>query len=176
MKKNILLVEYSTAAIETIQKILHEKVFEITIARSEETAKNFLKQFTFDLLITEILLPKSNGLILAKFVADNYANTKIIIISERLKQADYKHKAIKLYGASDFIEKPLPEKVFRNKVLEILKIDEKELHELDRVSDMTTKLHILPTLEELNAARKKISTPQETPEENNDSVFEIDID
>lgn len=176
MKKNILLVEYSTAAIETIQKILHEKVFEISIARSEETAKDLLKHFTFDLLITETLLPKSSGLVLSKFVADNYSNTKIIIISDRLKQADYKNKAIKLYGASDFFEKPLAEKDFRNKVLEILKIDEKILHELDRFSDMTTKLHVLPTLEELEAARKRASTPERTPEEDDDVVIEIDLD
>lgn len=182
MKKNILLVEYSTPAIETIQKILHDKVFEFSIARSEETAKDLLKHFTFDLVITETLLPKSHGFILSKFVADNYPSTKIIIISDRLKQADYKHEALKLHGASDFFEKPLPEKEFRKRVLEILKLSEEDLREMNWLADMTTKMHILPTLEELEAARnknEKKNPPPPSPEksgETDDTVFEIDLD
>lgn len=180
MKKNILLVEYSSSAIESIQRILHDKIFDITIARSEELAKDLLKNFRFDLVITETLLPKSHGFILSKYVSEHYPTAKIIIISEKLKQADYKQEALTQHGASDFFEKPLPERLFRKRVLEILGIDEEEMAEMAFSSDVTTKLHILPSLEELAALKsktKKEAPPPEPPkEENHTPVFKIDLD
>lgn len=182
MKKNILLVEYSSAAIEAIQQILHDKIFEITIARSEELAKDLLKNFRFDLLITETLLPKSHGFILSKYVAEHYPSTRIIIISDKLKQADYKQEALTQHGASDFFEKPLPERLFRKRVLEVLGIDQEEMAEMAFSSDVTTKLHILPSLEELaaykNKTKKEVPAPPPEPpkEENHTPIFKIDLD
>ncbi len=182
MKKNILLVEYSSSAIEAIQQILHDKIFEITIARSEESAKDLLKNFRFDLLITETLLPKSHGFILSKYVSEHYPTTKIIIISDKLKQADYKQEALTQHGASDFFEKPLPERLFRKRVLEVLGIDDEELVEMAFSSDVTTKLHIIPSLEALAAYRSKTKNedPAPSPEppkvENHTPDFKIDLD
>lgn len=180
MKKNILLVEYSTSAIEVIQQILRDKIFDITVARSEEIAKDLLKNFRFDMVISETLLPKSHGFILSKYISENYPTTKIIIISDKLKQADYKKEALSQHGAHDFFEKPLPARQFRKRVLEILGVDEEEMVEMAFSSDVTTKLHILPSLEELAAFKSKKQAPAPEPEspkeENHTPIFKIDLD
>lgn len=180
MKKNILLVENSKPSIEIIQKILHDKVFRITITRDEETAKDLLKHSHFDLMVTETQLPKSHGFILSEYVSDRYPMTKIIIISEKLKQADYKNEAITQHGAHDFFEKPLPEKEFRNRALELMSLDDKKLAEMSFPSEASTKQHILPTLEQLAAHKIKTRTEPTTPEtpkgKDNIPVIHIDLD
>jgi DNA-binding NtrC family response regulator len=180
MKKNILLVEYSSEAIEKIQQTLHHKVFDITVARSEEVARDLLGNFRFDLLITETLLPKSHGYVLSKYVSETYPGTKIIIISEKLKAADSKSEAVSQHGASDFFEKPLHEKAFKKRVLEVLDITEADLREMDDSSDQTTKLHVIPTLAELEAARGKSGkkgTPGKPPKEKEETpIIKIDLD
>jgi DNA-binding response OmpR family regulator len=170
MKKNILLVEYCTAAIETIQQILHNKIFDITVARSEDVARDLLTKFGFDLLITETLLPKSHGFFLSRFVADNYPRTKIIIISEKLKEADHKEEAITQHGANDFFEKPLNGKEFKKRVLELLEVDDEEIEENEYATDMTTRLHKIPSKEELAAAGEKLKDRDNLP------IIEIDLD
>lgn len=170
MKKNILLVEYSTAAIESIQQLLHHKIFDITVARSEDVAKDLLAKLRFDLLITETLLPKSHGFFLSRFVADNFPGTKIIVISEKLKEEDHKDEAITQHGADDFFEKPLQTKEFQQRVFELLDISEEEIEEGAYTSDITTRLHKIPSKEELDAVGKKIKNRDAPP------IFEIDLD
>lgn len=180
MKKNILLVEYNTSTIEAIQQILHQKIFEITVASTEEVARNLLGSFSFDLLITETLLPKSHGFFLSKYVSDNYPDMKIIIISEKLKKADCKDEAITLHGANDFFEKPLNEKEFKSRVLELLNMKEEELHDIDFSSDITTRKYRVPTSDELEAFKEKFSKKDTNGEISKDiedlPVFKIDLD
>ena len=168
MKKNILLVEYSTAAIEDIQQILRHKIFDITVARSEEVAKDLLRKLRFDLLITETLLPKSHGFFLSRYVADNYLGTKIIVISEKLKEEDHKDEAITKHGADDFFNKPLHAKEFQQRVFELLDISEEEIEE-SAYTDITTRLHKIPSKEELDAVGKR-KNKEDLP------IFEIDLD
>ncbi len=173
MKKNILLVEYSSATIEAIQQILHHKIFDVTVARSEEVARDLLGNFSYDLLITETLLPKSHGYILSKYVSDTYPGTKIIIISEKLKEAHHKQEAVTRHGADDFFNKPLNGNEFKKKILQLLGITEEELQEMDASSDMTTKLHVIPTKAELDAVRDKKNGTSKVEES---AIFEINLD
>ncbi|HLP59163.1 MAG TPA: response regulator [Candidatus Deferrimicrobium sp.] len=180
MKKIILLVENNQSSIEIIQKILQDRIFRITITQNEETAKDLLKHARFDLLITETQLPKSHGFILSKYVSEHYPATKIIIISEKLKQEEYKQEAITQHGADDFFEKPLPERLFRRRALELMGIDDKKLADMSFSSEASTKQHVLPTLEELAAYRSKTKTGEsnrETPKgKDNIPVIHIDLD
>ncbi|MCU0289922.1 MAG: response regulator [Acidobacteria bacterium] len=180
MKKIILLVENDQSSIEIIQKILHDKIFRITVAQSDEMARDLLKNTRFDLLITETQLPKSHGFILSKFVSERYPSVKIIIISEKLKQDEYKLEAITQHGAHEFFEKPLPDRAFRKKALDLMGIDDKKLMDISFSSEASTKQHVLPTLEELAAYRSKSKTGDSTPEppkgKDNIPIIHIDLD
>jgi len=182
MKKNILLVEYCTATIDIVKELLHHEVFDITIAKTEETATDLIGKMHFDMLITETLLPKSHGFILSQEVSKNSPDTKIIIISEKLKKVDYKQEAQK-YGASDFFEKPLKHREFVDRVFELLEITEEDVE--DEIG-MTTNIHVLPLLEELQAEKHKNDAAKSVQKDvfgdirdevtQKDNTFTIDLD
>ena len=154
MKKNILLVEHNTDDVDTIKEILNKEMFDITVAGDEKTAKKLLKKQEFPLVITEALLPKSHGFTLSQYVSENYPATKVLIISEKLKEVDYKNEALE-HGACEFLEKPLNPSQFKEIVSKHLDINKNE--HMNYKSE-TTKINILPLLD------KKKSGEEEKPE------------
>jgi len=153
MKKNILLVEHNTDDVDTIKEILNREMFDITVAGDEKTAKKLLKNQEFHLVITEALLPKSHGFTLSQYISENYPATKVLIISEKLKEVDYKHEALE-HGACEFLEKPLNPSQFKEIVSKHLNINKNE--NMNYKSE-TTKINILPLLD------KKKSGEEEKP-------------
>jgi DNA-binding response OmpR family regulator len=147
MKKNILLVDYDSESIDTVEDILHHELFDITVAGDETVAKALLSKRKFQLVITELLLPKSHGLLLAQYISENYPETRIIVTSKRLKKLNYKKEALR-YGADEFIAKPLPKEIFRKSVTRLLGIREKG-DPIDSNIGVSTNVHVLPLLEEL---------------------------
>jgi DNA-binding response OmpR family regulator len=166
MKKNILLVEYNPDDVDTIKEILRQKIFDITVAGDEKTAKTLLKKQEFHLVITEVLLPKSHGFTLCQYISKNYPGTKIIIISEKLKEVDYKHEALE-HGACEFLEKPLDAIELREKVTKHLNI-RKKAH-MNHHSE-TTKINILPLLD------KQKSRVEKKPDKEDNIADEIKKD
>ena len=175
MIKKILLVEYCSETIDTLKEFLHPKIFDITVAGNEEIAKILLNKIRFDILITETLLPKSHGFLLSKFVSENYPDTKIIIISEKLKKVDYKHDAITKYGAIDFFEKPLNTKKLKKRIFNALDISENDLTDMEDVTGATTNIHLLPGYKKIKAEKGKDS-PEEISKEKETPIIEIDLD
>lgn len=151
MKKNVLLVEYNTDDVDMIKEILNLEIFDIRVAGDEKTAKTLLKKQEFHLVITEALLPKSHGFTLCQYISDNYPAIKIIIISEKLKEVDYKHEALD-YGACEFLEKPLKPSELREKVSKHLNINKKEHM---KYHSETTKINVLPLLDKQKSGEEK---------------------
>jgi DNA-binding NtrC family response regulator len=181
MRKRILLVEYCSETIDTLKELLHPQIFDITVAGNEEVAKVLLNKVRFDMLITETLLPKSHGFILSKFVSENYPGIKIIIISEKLKKVDYKHDAITQYGAIDFFEKPLNTKKLKKRIFNALDMSENDLRDMEDVTGVTTNVHVLPDLKNIDIEPGKEKnegkdTFGEMPKEKKTPIIEIDFD
>ncbi len=151
MKKNILLVDHNTDDVDVIKEILTREMADITVAGDEKTAKKLLKNQEFQLVITKALLPKSHGFILCQYISENYPATKIIIISEKLKEVDYKHEALE-YGACEFLEKPLNPSDFREIVAKHLNINKEEQM---MFKNETTKINILPLLDKKKSGKEK---------------------
>ena len=154
MKKNILLVEYAAPIIETIKEVLSHPIFDITVLNEGDTAKNFLSEKKFDMMITAAMLPKFHGFNLSLYASTHFPGMKIIIISEIYKGMDYKHQAVSQYKADEFFEKPFDNKVFKEKVLELLDIDENDLMGKDALTPTqipaadTKKIATLKKIEE----------------------------
>jgi two-component system response regulator YesN len=92
-----------------------------------------IKRQKFDLIITDIKMPKLDGLELIKTIRDMKYDTKIIIITA-YKDFDHAKRAIK-YDVKDFILKPIDEKNLINTILEIKSEIETEIdkmHTVDR--------------------------------------------
>lgn len=136
MKKNILLVEYDDSTIETIKEILSSPIFNISLAEDGEAAKKLLKDNKFNLVITAAMLPKFHGFQLSQYIAENFPETYIIIISGVYKGIEYKQQALSQFKANAFLEKPINKIELKDNILDILDLNKKDL-ETDLIKDKT---------------------------------------
>lgn len=161
MKKKILLVEYAAASIDIIKEILSPPVFEITVANEGYTAKEYLAEKSFDLMITAAMLPKFHGFNLSMYAGENYPAMKIIIISEIYKGMDYKHQATTIYKANDFFEKPFDKKIFKDRVFELLEINKEDLEQSSKettTQEPFSDTKKIPTIKKLEEKGKKLTS------------------
>lgn len=164
MKKEILIVEYSPETIDSLKDMLFQDIFEITVAGDAEVARALLKKKKFDLVIIEALLPKSHGFDLSSFICQNYPDTRVIIISDKLTKLDYKKEALQ-HGACDFFEKPICREKFTPRVLKHLGLNTGIA--LPLYPGETTKIDVLSYLKEM--------LPAQQPENKTDSQSFDDI-
>jgi DNA-binding NtrC family response regulator len=153
MKKNILLVEYDGDTIDTIKGALQHEMLDIAVTADAPAAHALLKKRTFDLVITEALLPKSHGSTLCEHIFKHFPNTKVIVISEKVKGTDERRGAFRC-GAAEFFEKPLDPVKFRKKIIKLLNIRERTEDSGVPVGD-TTNLYVIPIMDELRSEEDK---------------------
>lgn len=101
---NILLVEDDQRLSEVIKKGLEEKGFKVTISFDGEMAIKLFGAGDFDLIITDLVLPKINGLEFSKTVRKLDANIPIIMLTA-LGTTDDKVDGFDA-GADDYLVKP----------------------------------------------------------------------
>jgi DNA-binding response OmpR family regulator len=146
MKKNILLVEYNSDTIDAVSQHLHHNMFDITIAGDQTVARALLTKKPFDLVISATLLPKSHGFTLAKYISQNFSDTKVILMCDKIEDEDYRQEGMNS-GACEFMEKPLEESTFRKLVMQHLGLAQLDLFGY-RSAD-STNLLVLPLLDQL---------------------------
>jgi len=101
---NILLVEDDQRLSEVIKKGLEEKGFSVTVSFDGEMALKLFGSGNFDLIITDLVLPKINGLEFSKTVRKMDANIPIIMLTA-LGTTDDKVDGFDA-GADDYLVKP----------------------------------------------------------------------
>lgn len=104
----ILLAEDDNSLRDFIVEILNEEGHEVTPCTTGEEAIQALSQSSYDLLITDIIMPKQNGLSLIKEVKAMNKNMPVIAMSAggANKAEDYLNAA-KTCGVNTVIEKPV---------------------------------------------------------------------
>jgi len=80
-KANLLVVDDEESIREGIAEFLSARGYSVKIAPDGEEAKNLLKGEPFDLVVTDIKMPKMNGYELFKFIKENYPDTPVIMMS-----------------------------------------------------------------------------------------------
>lgn len=106
----ILIIEDDTAFCQMLQKFLTKHNFDITTSFTTEEAKEKLQTSFFDLILSDVRLPKGDGVDLLSSIKTLYPKTQVILMTG---YADVKTAvdAIKK-GAFDYIAKPFtPESV-----------------------------------------------------------------
>ena len=101
----ILYVEDDELAREEIADFLEFEVGELIVASNGEEGLELFKKHKPDIVITDINMPKMNGLEMAKEIKKISPNTPIIITSA-YSDSDYIIKAIEL-GISKYVLKPI---------------------------------------------------------------------
>lgn len=127
MTKKILIVDFDLSSIDQLRNMLDDEVFDVSTATSGEMAWDMLTAQHFDLVISEIVLPRLHGFQLAKAVADELPHCRSLIVSGVFKGDIYQNQALQEYEAGDYLEKPLDKIQLKKSVAALLDIPEEEL-------------------------------------------------
>src|SRR5690606_20188949 len=77
----ILIIEDDTRVAELLQRGLQEQGFLTTIAYDGLSGKKLMQQNDYALIITDIILPKMDGLDLCKYIREAKPHTPIIMLT-----------------------------------------------------------------------------------------------
>ncbi len=100
----ILIIEDDLRVAELIQRGLEEQGFKTTLAYDGLSGKKLAEQHTYDLVITDIILPKMDGIDLCKEIKQNQPHLPIIMLTA-LGTTDDKVEGFDA-GADDYLVKP----------------------------------------------------------------------
>ncbi len=101
----VLVVDDQFSDRELAKDILEIENFSVETAESGEEAIEKLKNKNFNILLSDLMMPKVDGIQLIKYIKENNIDTEIIIMTAYATIETAK-EAIKL-GAFDYITKPL---------------------------------------------------------------------
>src|SRR5215207_7474579 len=100
----ILLIEDDISFCKLLERFLLKKAYDVTIAFSAEEARLAMKKESFDLILTDLRLPDSDGIgLMAEFKTSNPEIP--VILMTGYSDVNTAVKAIK-NGAADYISKP----------------------------------------------------------------------
>jgi DNA-binding NtrC family response regulator len=100
----IMVVDDELGICKNVEKILTKNNYSVVYTQSASQALEMMKNDTFSLLISDIIMPEMNGLELLKHVSQEVPNTKTVMMTG-YASANTAVKAIRL-GALDYIPKP----------------------------------------------------------------------
>lgn len=101
---SLLLVEDDSSLLEELNIFLSDFFDTIDVASSAEDAYEKYLSSTYDLVITDIKLPRQNGLLLVEKIK-KHSPTQMVIVISAYKEVDYFLKSIEL-GIYSFLTKP----------------------------------------------------------------------
>lgn len=115
----ILVIEDEERVAQLIKQGLEEQFYEVTIAYDGELGKKLALKNGFDLIITDIILPKVNGLDLCKEIRNVLPDTPIIMLTA-LGTTDDKVEGFDA-GADDYLVKPFDLRELHVRIRALLK-------------------------------------------------------
>jgi DNA-binding NtrC family response regulator len=104
-RAKILLIEDEDLSRDSLTRLLKMAGFQVKGAASGKIALSFLTHELFDIIITDLFLPDSNGIDILKHAKELSPHTEVILITGHAS-AETAVKAMK-EGAFDYITKPL---------------------------------------------------------------------
>jgi ActR/RegA family two-component response regulator len=118
MTEKLLIIEDEDTLCQSLKRVFMKEGYEVDVAESAETAFDILAAKSYDLIITDIILPGISGIeLLARYRKQNPAQKVIIITAyASLETAVESIKA----GANDFIIKPLIHDEMKRAVRKVL--------------------------------------------------------
>ncbi len=108
-KKLILIAEDDPKVGESIRLLLKKRGYEIRVASNGKEALSLFRQEAVDLVITDLVMPKMDGIELLEAVKGLRPEAEVVVISAQ-GTIEKAVQAMKL-GAFDFIEKPINPRV-----------------------------------------------------------------
>ena len=167
MALKIIVAEDEDITLKNILETLHEAGYEVTGTINGDEAMQLMEKEHFDVLITDIKMPRMNGIELMEKVKEKYTEMDVIIITG-FGSISSAVNAIKK-GAYDYITKPfdLDELLLKVKKIQEKKILKKENIALKTFLGMNKEIPIIAKSERM----KRILTVIEGMKDSDCSVF-----
>lgn len=116
--KHILVIDDDARLRALLQRFLRESGFFVSVTKSAEEARQLLRQYNFDLLIVDVMMPEESGIeFLVKLRKDNLV--PVILLTAMGETADRIMGLEK--GADDYLSKPFEPKELVLRIKNILK-------------------------------------------------------
>jgi DNA-binding NtrC family response regulator len=138
-KPTLLIVEDDPHVGESIRLFLKKRGYLILLASNGKEALHLFRQEMVDLVITDLVMPKMDGMALLEAIKKLRPETEVIVISAQ-GTIEKAVQAIKI-GAFDFIEKPINPKVITLVVERALEKQTLVLQNRDLRSQLEDKFH-----------------------------------
>jgi len=121
MMKNILLVDDEESIRKMVRAVLADEEYAFTEANNGVEALEIMEGQSFDLIITDVIMPDCDGIELVMTVRKKLPDIKVIVMSGggRVRADHYLNLAEKL-GAARVFEKPFNTAELRETVSELL--------------------------------------------------------
>ena len=106
----VLIVDDEFRIAMLIKKLIHWDKFSmecVNVVDNGEAALRIIREERPDIVITDIRMPKINGLDLICMARETAKETKFIVVSG-YKEFEYAHRALQ-YGVDDYLLKPINE-------------------------------------------------------------------
>jgi len=116
----ILLVDDDTNFVEIAQALLEAGGHEVTPAKDGEQALAAMENAEFDLMITDIIMPKIEGIELIRKSKAIYPSMGILAISARDKHSPIHLTNAKNFGADEVMPKPIDPAGFIQTISELV--------------------------------------------------------
>ena len=101
----ILVIEDETMVLKAIEFKLKKEQFEVAIATDGQNAMELLRNESFDIILTDLMIPFYSGLEIIHYVRKEKNSETPIIVLSSLGQEESILEAFKI-GANDYITKP----------------------------------------------------------------------
>ena len=120
--KKILLVDDDPFIIESTTIVLEDSGYEVSAAHNGDEALDLLASKTYDLMITDVVMPQKDGIEVLLNVKRRYPDLKVMVISGggRLNVTNYLETAQHMDAAAT-LAKPFNNKDLLDKISDILK-------------------------------------------------------
>jgi DNA-binding NtrC family response regulator len=119
----LLIAEDSAGSRAMYEKVFKREGYGVATCDNAAQAMAELKEAKYDLLITDLEMPKSNTFELFPFLRDEFPKLPVLIVSGHYKdlQEDFRNKGFNISG---FLNKPVQVSVLSKKVAEILGVSQ----------------------------------------------------
>lgn len=120
----VLIVDDNTINLDVLEGILHSQEIECKLAKNGLEALELIDLFDFNLIITDIKMPKMNGFQLVKEVRLRYTCQELPIIVISANSQESYADCFKEFEINDFIQKPIEPVILIKKLSEYINLKE----------------------------------------------------
>jgi diguanylate cyclase (GGDEF)-like protein len=158
-QQSVLSVDDDRELRELLQELISQMGHASVTAADGVDALEKMEEEQFDIVITDINMPRLNGVGLIKRIASDFSDTDVIAITGY--QTEYNYTDIIALGASDFISKPINIDEFEAKIKRIvrernMRFELRRLSTCDALTGLYNRRHLDENLpnEAIRASRQ----------------------